>query len=44
MVAFLRSDLFRNFAGGFALVAIVILGFAPDADAAVVASTIQVAR
>ncbi|WP_414901542.1 hypothetical protein ACMT1E_00580 [Sphingomonas flavalba] len=33
MTTFFRSDLFRHFAAGFALVAIVVLGFAPDTDA-----------
>ena len=33
MTAFFRSDLFRHFAAGFALVAVIVLGLAPDTDA-----------
>ncbi|WP_168694382.1 hypothetical protein [Sphingomonas flavalba] len=33
MTAFFRSDLFRHFAAGFALVAIAVIGLAPDSEA-----------
>ena len=34
MIAFLRSDLFRNFLGGFVLGTIAMVALAPAAEAA----------